>query len=94
MTESIRQQGGQLNREIQVVELCKASYAQDILSTNPEVSTLMPCAWGVYKDESGRVMISGMNMGLMGRLFGGNIARVISGQVAVDESAILAHVIQ
>jgi hypothetical protein len=34
-----------------------------------------------------------MNMGLMGKLFGGNVARVIGGNVAKDESKMLEEVI-
>lgn len=52
---------------------------------------LMPCAWGVY-GKDGKVMITGMNMGLMGKMFGGTIARVMGGSVARDEAAILEKV--
>jgi len=65
-----------------IVELCKAEYAKDVLSTNPEVSTLIPCAWGVYEGDDGNSYITGMNMGLMGKMFGGNIARVMGASVA------------
>ena len=61
--------------------------------TNPEVSTLMPCAWGVYKGDDGKVYISGMNMGLTGKLFGGNIAKVMGSSVSKDEKAMLKDVI-
>jgi hypothetical protein len=54
----------------------------------------MPCAWGVYKGKDGKVYISGMNMGLMGKMFGGNIAKVMGGTVSKDEQAILKNVIQ
>lgn len=71
-----------------IVELCKAEYAKEVPADNPEVSTLMPCAWGVYK-KAGKVYITGMNTGLMGKLFGGTIARVMGGSVAADERNIL-----
>ncbi len=79
---------------IRIVELCKADYAARVLLTNPEVSTLMPCAWGVYRDKDGKVRIAGMNMGLMGRVFGGNIARVMSDKVAVEEARMLEAVVK
>jgi len=79
---------------IRIVELCKAGYAKDVLTTNPEMSTLMPCAWGVYQGKDGKVYISGMNMGLMGKLFGGNIAKVMSGQVAPEEARMLKAVVK
>ncbi len=88
MNDSMAKEGVTMEAQVRIVELCKADYAKDVLVTNPEVSTLMPCAFGVYeKDE--RVYVTGMNMGLMGKLFGGNIAAVMGGKVAVDEKAIL-----
>jgi hypothetical protein len=93
MNKSVSEHGVDIGREIRIVELCNAQYAKDILSTDPEVSTLMPCAWGVYEGDDGKVYISGMNMGLMGKLFGGNVARVIGGNVAKDESKMLEEVI-
>jgi uncharacterized protein (DUF302 family) len=77
-----------------IVELCKAEYAKDVLSTNPEVSTLIPCAWGVYEGDDGNVYITGMNMGLMGKMFGGNIAKVMGASVAKDEKQMLKDTIR
>ena len=77
-----------------IVELCKAQYAEDVLSTNPEVSTLMPCAWGVYDGDEKKIYITGMNMGLMGKMFGGNIARIMGGSVAVDEKQMIKDVVR
>jgi hypothetical protein len=54
----------------------------------------MPCAWGVYEGDDGRVYITGMNMGLMGKMFGGNIAKVMGGSVSKDEARMLARVIR
>lgn len=67
--------------------------AKEVLTANPEMSTLMPCAWGVYQKD-GKVFITGMNTRLMGKLFGGTIARVMGGSVAQDEAAILKQVIR
>ena len=78
---------------IRIVELCKATYAKEVLTDNPEVSTMMPCAWGFY-ERGGKIWVTGMNMGLMGKMFGGTIARVIGGSVARDEAAILAKVVK
>jgi uncharacterized protein (DUF302 family) len=93
MNQSIHAHGATLERPVKIVELCHAHYAKDVLSTNPEVSTLMPCAWGVYEGNDGKIYISGMNIKLMGTLFGGNIAEVMGKNVASDEHIILANVI-
>ena len=53
----------------------------------------MPCRLGVYETQEGKVMISGLNMGLMSQMFGGNIAKVMGG-VAEEEAAMLAKVIK
>ncbi|MBN2711725.1 MAG: DUF302 domain-containing protein [Planctomycetes bacterium] len=92
MNKSMEKYGVHHDGQVRIVELCKAEYADDILNTNPEVSTLMPCAWGVYKDKQGRVCITGMNMGLMGKMFGGNIARIMGGSVAAEEHRMLAKI--
>jgi len=93
MNNSMEKHGIYMNTPVRIVELCNAGYAQDVLATNPEVSTLMPCAWGVYEGKDGKIYISGMNMGLMGKMFGGNIARVMGGAVTKDEARILKEVI-
>lgn len=93
MNKSMAEHGVRMDGQIRIVELCNAGYAKDILSSNPEVATLMPCAWGVYKKKDGKVYISGMNMGLMGKMFGGNIAKVMGASVAKDEKRMLQDVI-
>lgn len=93
MNLTMEKHGVTMERPVKIVELCKAKYAKDVLLTNPEVSTLMPCAWGVYKGDDGKVYISGMNMGLMGKMFGGNIAKVMGDLVVKDEARILESVI-
>lgn len=88
MNQSMEKEGVTLESQVRIVELCRADYAKDVLITNPEVSTLMPCAFGVYT-KGGKTYVTGMNMGLMGKMFGGNIAAVMGGKVAADEKAIL-----
>ena len=88
MNAAIEKEGLSMKVPVRIVELCKADYAQDVLETNPEVSTLMPCALGVY-EEDGKVYVTGLNTGLMGKLMGGNVARVMGGGVAMDEAKIM-----
>jgi uncharacterized protein (DUF302 family) len=89
MNASMAEHGVELDRPVRVVELCNAYHARTVLDANPEVSTMMPCAWGVYEGEDGSVYVSGMNMGLMGRLFGGTIAEVMGNVVAREEEKML-----
>ena len=92
MNKTMAKHGVTMKRRVKIVEMCKAPYAKDVLSSDPQVATLMPCAVGVY-ERDGKVYLSGMNMGLMGKLFGGNIGRVMGGQVAGEERAMLKSVI-
>lgn len=93
MNKSMARHGVRHDRPVRLVELCQANYAHDILRDNPEVSTLMPCAFGVYKGTDGKVYISGMNTGLMGKMFGGKIAEIMGSKVAQDEEKILAQIV-
>jgi uncharacterized protein (DUF302 family) len=92
MNKTMAKHGVVMKRRVKIVEMCKAPYAKDVLSTDPQVSTLMPCAVGVY-ERGGKVYLSGMNMGLMGKMFGGNIARVMGDKVAGEEQAMLKSVV-
>jgi uncharacterized protein (DUF302 family) len=94
MNKDMAKHGVLMDRQVRIVELCNAKYAKDILSTNPEVSTLIPCAWGVYEGDDGKIYISGMNMRLMGKMFGGNIAKVMGEAVSRDEVKMLKGVIR
>lgn len=89
MNASMAKRGVEMDRPVRVVELCNANHAKAVLNASPEVSTMMPCAWGVYEGEDGNVYVSGMNMGLMGQMFGGTIAEVMGGTVAEDEEEML-----
>ncbi len=80
---------------IKIMSLCQADHAYNILKNDidKKVTAIMPCRIGVYEDKDGKVFVSGMNMGLMSKMFGGNIAKVMSG-VAEEEHRILKDVIK
>lgn len=91
MNKVMAKHGVTMDPKVQIVELCNAQYAKDVLVTDPLISTLMPCAWGVY-EQDGKIFISGMSMGIMGKMFGGNIATVMGGAVASEEKAMIEAV--
>ena len=93
LNAALSKHGQQFEPRVRIVKLCKAEYAADVLATNRDVSCLMPCSIAIWEDDDGTVMISKMNTGLMGQLFGGNVARVLGGPVATDEARILAKVV-
>ncbi len=48
------------------------------------VTVMMPCSISVYEKSDGNVYVSTMNAALMGRMFGGTVAKVMSGPVAAE----------
>lgn len=86
---SMEKHGVECPRRVAVVQMCHPEYAKEVLTTDPHVSALMPCAIAVWESEDGAVHFSKMNTGLMGKLFGGTIAKVMGGKVSKDEQAIL-----
>lgn len=62
------------------VALCNPLYAARILENdqNRKVTAFMPLGIGVYENKDGQVYISELNVGLMGMMFGGTIAEVMS----------------
>jgi uncharacterized protein (DUF302 family) len=94
MQKSLAKHGRPFARRVTLVEICHPDYARRVLTDNREVSTLMPCAIAVYEGDDGKVYVSKMNTGLMGKMFGGTVAEVMGGAVAADEKAMLAGIIR
>ena len=61
------------------IALCNPKYASMILSedSNRKVTAIMPLTIGVYENNNGQVYVSELNVGLMGMMFGGTIAKVM-----------------
>jgi len=80
-------------KETKIVSLCNAKIAYDMLGSDSrrKVSTIMPCAIGVYEKEDG-IYISGFNMHLMSMIMPNDIGDVLK-VVAEADTEILSHVI-
>ncbi len=61
------------------MNICNPRYASRILARDADrgVTAFMPLAIGVYEDKQGQVYIARLNVGLLGRMFGGTIAEVM-----------------
>jgi uncharacterized protein (DUF302 family) len=92
---SLKKEGYADMGRLSIISLCQPEYAYNILKNDTDkfVTAVMPCRMGMYETQDGKVMISGMNMGLMSKMFGGNIAKVMGG-VADEEAAMLATVVK
>lgn len=75
------------------VTICNPRYASRILSSDADrgVTAFMPLGLGVYEDKKGQVFISQLNVGLLGMMFGGNIAEVM-GAAGKDLNEVVASV--
>ncbi|MBM4153841.1 MAG: DUF302 domain-containing protein [Lentisphaerae bacterium] len=90
LDESVKKHGGDAGRPVRLINICQARHASAILQDDRArvASVLMPCTIAVY-ETAGGVKIGSMNAGLMGRFFGGTIARIMAGPVASEQAAFL-----
>ena len=79
--------------KVKIVALCNPHYAKRILSEDKDkvVTTMMPLGIGVYETNNGSVYMSEMNIGLMGMMFGGNIAKIM-GEASTDIAKMIVAV--
>lgn len=89
MNKSMAKHGVTLEPRVKIVKLCNAEYAKSVLTTDRHISCMMPCSMAVWEDDNGKVYLSEMNMGLMAKMFGGNIAKVMGQKVVHDEEQML-----
>lgn len=94
MNKSMAKHGVEFGPRVKVVKLCNPEYAKSVLTTDRHVSALMPCSLAVWEGDDGKVYLSKMNMGLMAKLFGGNIAEVMGKKVVKDERAMLSGIVK
>lgn len=61
------------------VNICNPRYASRILAEDKDrgVTAFMPLGIGVYEDKKGQVFVSKLNIGLLGKMFGGTISKVM-----------------
>lgn len=92
LEKSVKKHGGPDVLPVRLINICQAQHAGKILSddTARRASVLMPCTIAVYQKKDGKTYIGTMNAGIMGKLFGGVIAEVMSGPVSADQEAFVA----
>jgi uncharacterized protein (DUF302 family) len=94
LQKALAKHNQKLDRRVTVIQLCKPEYAKSVLDSDRHVACLMPCTIAVWEGDDGKTYLSKMNTGLMGTMFGGNIARVMGDAVSGDIRAILEGVVQ
>lgn len=88
-TRAVQSKGGNVLPTL-LVETCNTKYSKPILERDESrlLSILMPCTIAVYKKDDGKTYIATMNSGLMGKLFGARVGRIMAG-VAADQKKFL-----
>ncbi len=76
-------------RNLKIFFVCKPSHANRIVRKFPYMSAMMPCSWSLYERNGGKVVLAKMNIGLMSKMFLGNLIGTVMGEVAREEEAIL-----
>jgi len=90
MNKAMADHGGvTFKPRVKLVKLCKAEYAKSVLTTDRHISCMMPCTMAVWEADDGKIYLSEMNMSLMAKMFGGNIAKVMGQKVVHDEEKML-----
>lgn len=85
--KSVKKHGGFDLTPVYLVNLCNASHAFNILKNdkNKVIATMMPCTISVYEKVDGKTYIGTMNAGLLGKMFGGDVAQIFGVEVAEDQ---------
>lgn len=82
--------------QVKVMEICKPAHAFEILSRNSEriASPLMPCRIAIFERPDGKVYISRMNSGVIGKFMHGVIPSMMKKATSEMEDIINAVINQ
>ena len=80
---------GQTIPRTTLIKFCKPQYATEVLNapSSQKLAVMMPCTIAVYEKTDGKTYLASMNMKLMGKMFGGKVAKIMGGSVAEEEEA-------
>ena len=89
---SVKKHGGGDLPPVMLLNLCQANHAYNILQDdgNKILSVMMPCTISVYQKSDGNTYVGTMNAGLLGKMFGGTIAKIMGEEVAADQQGFIA----
>lgn len=92
LAESVKKHGGESIRPTRLINMCRADHASKILNDekSQKISVFMPCTISVYEKPDGKVYISSMNAGLLGKMFGGVVAEVMGNAVSAQQQKFIS----
>ncbi len=75
---------------VMLINLCNAEYAYNSLKKdeNKKISVFMPCTISVFEKTDGTTWVAYMNAELLGNMFGGDVAEVMS-EVGPDQMSFI-----
>ena len=77
--EEVTLNGGYDIGNFKIIKYCSGKYSADMLSADErkKIGNMMPKTFAVYEKSNGQVYVSTMNGAVMGKIFGGEIERII-----------------
>ena len=77
--EELTLNGGYDIGNFKIIKYCSGKYSADMLSADErkKIGNMMPKTFAVYEKSDGQVYVSTMNGAVMGKIFGGEIERII-----------------
>ena len=89
MKKSFEKAGAENVERMHVISMGQGKHAYAIVKNDADkhILAMMPFRLGVYEDKKGDVYFSGANMGVMSKLFGGNIDKVMGASAKELEEA-------
>jgi uncharacterized protein (DUF302 family) len=75
---------------VTVIELCHQKLAGEILQDDAAkvVTSMMPCRLSIYQTKDGTVTVSRMNTGLVSKMFGGIVTKVMADATKQSEKIV------
>jgi len=89
MKKSFEKGGATDVARMHVISLGNSKHAYAIVKNDADknILAMMPFRLGVFEDKKGDVYFSGANMGIMSKMFGGNVDRVMGASAKELETA-------
>ncbi len=77
--KEVTENGGYPIGNYKIIKYCSGSYSAEMLSEDDrkKIGNMMPKTFAVYEKLDGQVFVSTMNGAVMGKIFGGEIERII-----------------
>lgn len=77
--KEVQANGGFDIGNFKIIKYCHGGYSSEMLKADDrkKMGNMMPKTFAVYEKSDGQVFVSTMNGGIMGKLFGGEIEKII-----------------